>query len=254
MPASFPSSVSGLPLSSGPITSASLQMASVTSQESSTLEFVALHLDFSWVLLPHPPPLSLVPPSSPDIFSHCSEDRDITAPGFKSTDHHRHLWWLDYIYWRGEAIPQHLVSVQQQFWIGLFLKVNFTYFKLLLLLSQLSHVCRFVTPWTAACQASLSLTISQSLGKLMSIESVMPSNHFILCHPLFLLPSIFPSIRIFSNELALCIRWPKCWSFSFSFSPPNKYSRLISYRINLFDLLAVPGTLRSLLLLSWGPF
>ena len=102
----------------------------------------------SWVYCPpsglflssssSPTPLSLVPPSSPDIFSHCSEDRDITAPGFKSTDHHRHLWWLDYIYWRGEAIPQHLVSVQQQFWIGLFLKVNFTYFKLLLLLSQLS--------------------------------------------------------------------------------------------------------------------
>ena len=102
------------------------------------------------------------------------------------------------------------------------------------------------TPWTAACQASLSITISQSLLKLMSIESVMPSNHFILCHSL-LLPSIFPSIRVFSNESALCMRWPKYWSFSFSISPSNEHPGLISFRMDLLDLLAVQGTLKSLL-------
>ena len=104
----------------------------------------------------------------------------------------------------------------------------------------------FVTPWTAARQASLSFTISWRLLKLMSIESVMPSNHLLLCHPL-LLPSIFPSIRVFSNESALHIRWPKYWSFSFSISPSNEYSRLISFWMDLFDLLAVQGTLKSLL-------
>ena len=102
----------------------------------------------------------------------------------------------------------------------------------------------FVTPWTAACQASLSITVSQSLLKLMSIELVMPSNHLILCHPLFLLPSIFPSIRIFPY-LILRIRWPKYWSFSTSSS--NEYSGLISFRIDLFDLRAIQGTLKSLL-------
>ena len=105
----------------------------------------------------------------------------------------------------------------------------------------------FVTPWTAACQASLSFTISQSLLKLMSIELVMPSNHLILCHPLLLPPSIFPSIRVFSNESALHIRWPKYRSFSFSISPSNECSGLISFRIDTFDLLAVQGTLKSLL-------
>ena len=101
--------------------------------------------------------------------------------------------------------------------------------------------------WTVACQASLSFTISQSFLKLMSIESVMPSNHLILCHPLLLLPSIFPSIRVFSNELVLYIRWPKYWSFRFSISPSNDYSGLISFRIDWFDPLAVQGTLKSLL-------
>ena len=96
----------------------------------------------------------------------------------------------------------------------------------------LSHVQLFVTPWTTAHQVSLSITNTQSLLKLMSIESVVPSNHLILCHPLLLLPSIFPSIRLFSNELALRIRWPKYWSFSFSVSPSNEYSGLISFRIN----------------------
>ena len=110
----------------------------------------------------------------------------------------------------------------------------------------LSHVQLFATPWTAARQASLSITNTQSLLKLMSIESVMPSNHLILCHPLLLLPSIFPSIRIFSNESALSIRWSKYWSFSFNISPSNEYSELISFRIDWFDLLAVQGTFKSL--------
>ena len=111
----------------------------------------------------------------------------------------------------------------------------------------LSHVRLFTTPWTAAHQAPLIFTISQSLLKLLSIESVMPSNHLVIFHPLLLMPSIFPSIRAFSNELALCIRWPKYWSFSCSISPSNEYSGLISFRIDWFDLLAIQGTLKSLL-------
>ena len=99
---------------------------------------------------------------------------------------------------------------------------------------------------TAACQASLSITNSQSLLKLMSIESVMPSSHLILCHPLLLLPSIFPSIRVFSNESALCIRWPEYWSFSFNISPSNEHPGLISFRMDWLDLLTVQGTLKSL--------
>ena len=112
---------------------------------------------------------------------------------------------------------------------------------------SLSHVQLFVTPWTVARQVSLSITNSQGLLKLMSIKLVMPSNHLILCHPLLLLPSIFPSIRVFSNESVLCIRWPKYWSFSFSNSPSNEYSGLISFRMDQFDLLAVQRTLKSLL-------
>ena len=111
---------------------------------------------------------------------------------------------------------------------------------------SLSHVQLFATPWTAARQASLSITNSQSLLKLMSIESVLPSNHLILCHPL-LLPSNFPSIRVFSNESVLHIMWPKCWSFSFNISPSNEYSGLISFRMDWLDLPAVQGTLKSLL-------
>ena len=110
----------------------------------------------------------------------------------------------------------------------------------------LSCVRLFATPWTAAHQASLSITNSQSLLKLMSIESVMLSNHLIICRPLLLLPSIFPSIRFFSNESVLHNRWPKYWSFSFSISPSNEYSGLISFKIDWFDLLAVQGTLKSL--------
>ena len=109
---------------------------------------------------------------------------------------------------------------------------------------SLSPVQLFVTPWCAACQASLSITNSRSLPKPMSIESVMLSNHLILCCPLLLPPSIFPSIRVFSNESALHIRWPQYWSFSFNISPANEYSGLISFRM---DLLAVQGTLKSLL-------
>ena len=103
------------------------------------------------------------------------------------------------------------------------------------------------TPWPAARQTSLSITNSRSSPKPISIESVMPSNHLILCHPLLLLPSIFPSIRVFSSESALCIRWPKYWHFSFNTSPSNEHSGLISFRMDWFDLLAVQGTLKSLL-------
>ena len=109
----------------------------------------------------------------------------------------------------------------------------------------LSHIQLFATPWTEAHQSSLSFTISQSLLQLMSIDFVMLSNHLILCHPLLLLPSIFPSIRVFFNELALRIRWPKYWNFSFCISPSNEYSGLIFFRIDQFDLLAVQGTLKS---------
>ena len=112
---------------------------------------------------------------------------------------------------------------------------------------QFSHVRLFVTPWTTACQASLSITNSQSLFKLMSIKLVMPSNHLILCCPLLLLPSIFLSIKVFSNESVVSIRWPNYWSFSFSISPSNEYLGLTSFRMNRLYLLDVQGTLKSLL-------
>ena len=111
----------------------------------------------------------------------------------------------------------------------------------------LSPFLLFATPWTAACQAFLSITNSRSLLKLMSIGSVMPSNHVILCCPLLLPPSIFPSIRVFSNESVLCVRWPRFWSFSFNISPSNQYSVLIYFRMDQLDLPAVQGTLKSLL-------
>ena len=112
---------------------------------------------------------------------------------------------------------------------------------------SLSRVRLFATPWTAGCQASLSITNSCSLFKLMLIESMMSSSHLILCCPLLLLASIFPSIRVFSNQLVLCIRWPKYWSFSFSISPSNEHPELISFRMDWLDILAVPGTHKSLL-------
>ena len=112
---------------------------------------------------------------------------------------------------------------------------------------SLSRIWLFATPWTTALQASLSITNSQSPPKLMSIESVMPSNHLILCHPPLLPPSIFPNFRVFSNESTLCLRWPKYWSFSFNISPFNEHPGLISFRLDWLDLLAVQGTLKSLL-------
>ena len=114
-------------------------------------------------------------------------------------------------------------------------------------IQSLSRVRLFATPWTATCQVSLSITNSWSPPKLMSIESVMPSNHLILCHPPLLLPSIFASIRVFSNEPALCIRWPKYWSFSFNISPSIEHPGLISFGMDWLDLLAVQRTLKSLL-------
>ena len=116
-----------------------------------------------------------------------------------------------------------------------------------LVVQSLRCLWLFATPWTVSCQASPSFAISWSLLKLMSIMWVMPSNHLILCHPILLLPSIFPSIRVFSNESALCIRWPKYWSIGFSMSPFNEYSGLSSFRIDWFDHLAVQGTLKRLL-------
>ena len=126
-------------------------------------------------------------------------------------------------------------------WIWLLWSVQFSS------VQSLSRVWLFVTPRTAARQASLSITNSRSLLKFTSIESVMPSNHLILCHPLLLLPSVFPSIRVLSNESNLCMRWPKYWSFSFSISASNDYSGLISFRMDYLGLLAVQGTLKSLL-------
>ena len=120
-------------------------------------------------------------------------------------------------------------------------------YKFVVIVQSLSHVRLFVIPWTAAHQASLSISVSRSLLKLKSIELVMPSSHLILYRPLLLLPSIFPSIRVFSNESVLCIRWPKYWSSSLIISPSNEYSGLISFRIDWFDLLAVQRTLKSLL-------
>ena len=121
------------------------------------------------------------------------------------------------------------------------------YINVVVVVQLLSCAQLFVTPWTAALRSSLSFTVSWSLLKSMFIESVMLSNHFILCCPLLLLPSICPSIKVFSNELAICIRWLKYWRFSFSNSPSNEYSELISFRIYWFDLPAVQGTLKSLL-------
>ena len=131
----------------------------------------------------------------------------------------------------------------RQFWWNFYQVKNFYN----IVVQSLSHVQLYTTPWTAAHQASLSFTISRSLLKLMSAESMMSSNHLTLCCPLLLLPLIFPSIRVYSSESALCIRWSKYWSFSFSISPSNEYSGLISFRIDWLDLLAVWGTLKNLL-------
>ena len=134
--------------------------------------------------------------------------------------------------------PPSMGFSRQEYWSGMPLPSP---------IQLLSRVQLFANPWTAVHQASLSITNSQSLLKLMSIKSVIPSNHLILCRPLLLLPSILSSIKVFSNESVLCIRWPKYWSFSFHISPSNKYSGLISFRMDWLDTLAVQGTLKSLL-------
>ena len=144
-------------------------------------------------------------------------------------------------------LPRRTASETHLLWImSLLLAIqgNLNFSSVLFSHSVMSHS---VTLWTAACQASLSITNLRSLLKFMSMASVMPSNHLILCRPLLLPPSIFPSIRVFSNELVLHIRWPKYWNFSLSISPSNDYSGLISFRIDWFDLLTVQGTLKSLL-------
>ena len=121
----------------------------------------------------------------------------------------------------------------------LFVSVKASLCSVIVVVQSVSHVLLFAIPWTAACQAPLCLTISQNLLKLMSIESVMPANHLVFCCPLLLLPSIFPSVRAFSNKSALCVSWPKYWNFSFSISPSSEYSGLISFKIDWFDLPAV---------------
>ena len=151
-----------------------------------------------------------------------------------------------------QLAPKHLLNSPSfpYWWMSLlsFIMSSFSLLHCSLIVAQsLNCVQLFVTPWTTAHRASLSFTISQSLLKLMSIESVMPYNHHIFCHLLLLLTSVFLSIRVFLDELALCIRWPKYWSFSFSICPSNGYSGLISFRIDWLDLLAVWGTLKSLL-------
>ena len=156
------------------------------------------------------------------------------------------LWWFQvnsegtqpytYMYQFSSKLPSHNI---EQTSLSLLVQSSSV--------QSLSRVQLFVAPWTAARQASLSITNSRSPPKPMSIESVMPSNYLILCWPLILLPSIFPSITVFSNESALCIRWPKYWSFSFSISPSNEHPGLISFRIDWLDLFAVQGTLKSLL-------
>ena len=180
-------------------------------------EFYNLHLIF--------PPYLIFAKISKNV---CDCWRIFMMADLKSLSHNSSIWFLmvfvDFYSHEYFNFPLILVSVQ-----------------------SLSRVWLFVTAWTAARQASLSITYSRSWLKLMSIESVMPSNHLILCHPLLLLPAIFPSIRVFSNESILRIRWPKYWSFSFSVSPFNEYSGLISFRMDWLALLAVQRTLKSLL-------
>ena len=154
-------------------------------------------------------------------------------------------WVLDPIYSFTDPWGSDFVLLMQVFFF--LFKLHDFCFSLFSSVQWFSHVWLFANPWTAARQASLSITNSHSLLKLMSIESVMPSNHFILCHPLLLPPSIFPSIRVLSDESVLCIRWPEYWSFSFGISPSNEYSWLISFRIDWLDLLAVQGSFCTLL-------
>ena len=144
--------------------------------------------------------------------------------------------------------PNRLLNFVKYFSVSVEMIIFFSLYSIVVVIVQLlSHVQLFVTPWTKACQASLSFTVSWNLLKLMSIESVMPSNHIILYSSLLLMPSFFPSIKVFSSKLALHIRWPKYWNFSFSIPSSNEYPKLTVFRIHWFDLLAVQGILRSLL-------
>ena len=156
----------------------------------------------------------------------------------------RSVFWLCFF-----PLDYKIIEIANSFWEFTLYPRQYTKtnFNIIVVVQSLSCVRLFVTPWTAAGQDSLSVPITQSLLKLMSIELVLPSNHIILCYPFLLLPSIFPSIRVFSNESALCIKWPKYWSFSFSISSFCEYSGLISFMIDWFDLLAVQGTLKSFL-------
>ena len=151
------------------------------------------------------------------------------------------LGLLHFLHWQASSLPPHHLG--SPFEIYGHNSAN----RLFVVVQSLSHVWLFLTPWIVAKQASLSFTLFQSLPKFMSTDLVMPSNHLIPCHPLLLLPSIFLSIRVFCSKSALRTRWPKCWSFSFSISPSNEYSGLNSFRTDWFDLLAVQGTLKSLL-------
>ena len=172
------------------------------------------------------PPLEALDISSPELFSHS-------------------LW---YLLLTSSLFPYKIKNPGTVFHVHCSIPSAWTVLRhMVVAVQSRSHVWLFVTPWTAACQASLSFTISRSLLKFMSIESVMPSNYLFLCLPLLLLPSIFPSIRVLFNDSTLHIRWPKYWSFSFSISPSNEYSGLISFRIDWFDLLAIQWTLKSVL-------
>ena len=156
--------------------------------------------------------------------------------------------------WQLPCFPKPPIALSNKVWINLGYSISTTGEEAaseVSIVELLSHVWLFVTPWTATCQASLSFTTSQNLLKLMSIESVMPSNYLILCHPLLLLPSIFPSIRVFSNELVLHIRWPKYWNFSFSISLSNKSSGFISFQTDWFGLLFLYSFRFFMLLLSY---
>ena len=168
------------------------------------------------------------------------------------------ICWNSWSFHWGHVPPKSFVFVFAKcLWVFIRLAFFFFFFSYLLegiswlcrfsSIQSLSHVPLFMTPWTAAHQTSLSITNSRSLFKFMSIEAAIPSNHLILCCPLLLPPSIFPSIRVLSSDSVLHIRWPKYWSFSFSISPSNEYSGLISFRMDWLDLLAVQGTLKSLL-------
>ena len=174
------------------------------------------------------------------IIPECHRSPFVERKSWSFESNQNSVWWLTHMRWAWASSNKSELWFLFFFFLGFMQKLKTKY------QFSLSHAWLFANPWTVARQASLSITNSQSLFKLMSIESVMPSKHLILCRPLLLPPSIFPSIRVFSNQSALCIRWPKYWSFSFSISPSSKYSGVISFRMDWLDLLAVQGTLKSL--------